>query len=173
MRKWATALVFPGLLVLLTWANWPMRRIPESSGLTIDRIVVEKSLRRMTLISGGAPIKAYSISLGRKPVGAKEREGDRKTPEGRYTITEHFAPSAFHRSLRISYPDTSDIKRARKIGVGPGSDIMIHGMRNGFGWSGRAHLWIDWTAGCIAVTNPEIEELWRIVPDGTLIEIRE
>ena len=84
----------------------------------------------------------------------------------------HLEPSAFHRSLRISYPSKNDIQRAEKEGVSAGSDIMIHGMRNGLGILGRMHLWFDWTAGCIAVTNQEIEELWRVVPDGVEIEIK-
>ena len=126
----------------------------------------------MTLYYNGKILKSYDISLGRSPNGAKEKEGDKKTPEGIYSIIEHFEPSAFHRSLRISYPDKNDIQRAEKEGVSPGSDIMIHGMRNGLGLIGRMHLWFDWTAGCIAVTNQEIEELWRVVPDGIEIEIK-
>lgn len=155
----------------LVWANWPTDRLPE--GTQVERILVEKGERKLTLFSNGKVLKTYEISLGRSPTGSKEREGDQKTPEGEYRIIEHFDQSAFHRSLRISYPEKRDIDRARNQEVSPGSDIMIHGIRNGAGLIGQGHRWMDWTAGCIAVTNSEIEELWDIVPNGTIIEIRE
>ena len=158
------------LVGMLIWANYPIEQLHDST--KIDRIVVEKKDRKMTLYHNGRILKSYDISLGRSPIGAKEKEGDKKTPEGIYNIIEHFEPSAFHRSLRISYPSKIDIQRAEKEGVSAGADIMIHGMRNGLGIVGKMHLWFDWTAGCIAVTNQEIEELWRVVPDGIEIEIK-
>ncbi len=142
------------------------------AGTEADRIIVEKSKRTLTLLRGKTVLKHYPISLGREPIGAKEREGDGKTPEGIYRIIAHKPDSSFHRALRVSYPDAADIERAQKQGVSPGSDIMVHGIRNGLGWIGRAQRALDWTAGCIAVTNPEIEELFAAVPDGAVIEIR-
>ena len=117
-------------------------------------------------------LKTYRVALGGQPKGPKTREGDGKTPEGRYVIDRRNAKSRFHLALHISYPNTSDVDNARKLGVPPGGDIIIHGLPNGFGWMGALHTKWDWTDGCIAVTNAEIEEIWRAVPDGTPIEIR-
>ena len=120
----------------------------------------------------GNQIKTFRIALGRNPLGAKQEEGDMKTPEGIYKVDGRNPQSSFHLALHISYPSDEDNKRAATHGVSPGSDIMIHGIQNGRGWIGAFHRWKDWTAGCIAVTDEEIEELWRITPDGTTIEIR-
>jgi murein L,D-transpeptidase YafK len=148
--------------------NWH----PLPTGTTIDRIVVEKSAKRLSIFGGGNQIKIYRIALGRNPVGAKQEEGDMKTPEGIYKIDSRNAQSNFHLALHISYPSDEDNQRAATRGVSAGSDIMIHGIQNGRGWIGAFHRWKDWTAGCIAVTDEEIEELWRVTPDGTTIEIR-
>jgi murein L,D-transpeptidase YafK len=142
------------------------------AGTTIDRIVVEKSARRLSMFQGGNQIKTYRIALGASPVGAKREEGDMKTPEGIYKIDSRNPQSSFHLALHISYPSDDDNKRAAAHGVSPGSDIMIHGIQNGRGWIGAFHRWNDWTAGCIAVTDEEIEELWRVTADCTTIEIR-
>jgi len=139
---------------------------------TIDRIVVEKSARRLSVFRNGNRMKIYRIALGRSPVGAKQEEGDMKTPEGIYKIDGRNPQSSFHRALHVSYPSDEDDKRAAAHGVSAGFDIMIHGIQNGRGWIGAFHRWSDWTAGCIAVTDEEIEELSRITPDGTTIEIR-
>ena len=137
-----------------------------------DRVVVEKSARKLTLFRGETPLKSYSVALGRAPEGTKEREGDHRTPEGRYVIDAHKLDSAFHRALHISYPSPADSTAAAQRGVKPGGDIMIHGLRNGRGWLGAFHRMVDWTAGCIAVTDKQIEEIYRSVPNGTPIEIR-
>jgi murein L,D-transpeptidase YafK len=142
------------------------------AGTMIDRIVVEKSARRLSIFRDGNQIKTYRISLGRNPVGAKKEEGDMKTPEGMYKIDGRNPQSSFHLALHISYPSYEDDKCAAARGVSAGYDIMIHGIQNGRGWIGAFHRWRDWTAGCIAVTDEEIEELWRVTPDGTGIEIR-
>lgn len=136
-----------------------------------DKVVVNKSKRELLLYWRGTVIRTYRIALGRNPVGAKERRGDAKTPEGDYRIVGRNPKSAFHRSLRISYPKASDRERARRAGVDPGGDIMIHGLPNGQSWIGAAHRAMDWTDGCIAVTDEEIEEIWRMVADGTPIQI--
>lgn len=137
-----------------------------------DWILVEKKARRLTLFRDNKPLKSYDIALGRQPDGPKRFQGDNKTPEGRYRIASRKKNSDFHRALRISYPSPEDAAFAAKQKRSAGGDIMIHGLPNGMGSMGRLHLLRDWTAGCIAVTNTEIEELWRAVPDGTPIEIR-
>jgi len=142
------------------------------AGTTIDRILVEKSARRLSIFRDGNQIKTYRIALGRNPLGAKHEEGDMKTPEGMYKIDGRNPQSSFHLALHICYPSDEDNKRATIKGVSAGSDIMIHGLQNGRGWVGAFHRWKDWTAGCIAVTDEEIEELWRVTPDGTIVEIR-
>jgi murein L,D-transpeptidase YafK len=126
----------------------------------------------LTLLSKGEVIKTYQIALGGNPVGPKERRGDNKTPEGTYIIESRNGQSGYHLSLRISYPNQKDRQRAKELGVSPGGDIMIHGIKNGFAWVDGLHTAIDWTEGCIAVTNKEMEEIARLVPNGTPVEIR-
>ena len=137
-----------------------------------DRILLEKSARRLTLLQNGEVLKSYRVALGRTPNGAKEYEGDQRTPEGIYSIDFHKPDSDYHLALHISYPEQRDIDRAAREGRSAGSDIMIHGLPNGRGWIGRFHRRSDWTAGCIAVADFEIEEIYRAVPDGTPIELR-
>jgi tetratricopeptide (TPR) repeat protein len=139
---------------------------------TADKILVEKQARRLTLISNGEVVKTYKIALGGNPNGAKERQGDKKTPEGTYVIDSRNKNSLHHLALHISYPNERDKKRARELGVSPGGDIMIHGIKNGFSWVGDSHTEVDWTKGCIAVTDEEIEEIARVAPNGTVVEIR-
>jgi murein L,D-transpeptidase YafK len=140
--------------------------------LRADRIVIVKAKRELTLYFANAPIKTYKIALGRSPVGAKQCEGDNRTPEGTYRVDSRNPNSHYHRALHVSYPNATDIARAKKIGCNPGGDIMIHGITNGFGRLGAAHRRVDWTIGCIAVTDQEIEEIWAAVPNGTAVEIR-
>lgn len=135
-------------------------------------MLVEKAARRLTLVRDGSAVKSYQIALGLEPVGDKVRQGDNRTPEGVFRIDRRNAKSSFYRSLHISYPDAAHRARARRLGASPGGDIMIHGLPNGLGWLGSLHRKTDWTAGCIAVTNQEIDEIWRAVPDGTPVEIR-
>jgi tetratricopeptide (TPR) repeat protein len=137
-----------------------------------DRILIEKIERRLTLFSKGKVLKTYQIALGGNPNGPKERQGDNKTPEGTYVIDSRNKNSRYHLSLHISYPNEKDKKRAKGLGVSPGGDIMIHGIKNGLSWVGDMHTEIDWTKGCIAVTDEEIEEINRVVPLGTIVEIR-
>lgn len=137
-----------------------------------DRILIEKKARRLTLLSKGEVLKAYSIALGGNPVGPKERQGDNRTPEGSYTIDSRNKSNRYHLSLHISYPNDKDRKRAKELGVSPGGDIMIHGIKNGYSWVGDAHADVDWTKGCIAVTDEEIDEINKLAPNGTIVEIR-
>jgi len=137
-----------------------------------DKIIVVKSAHTMTLLSGDKVLKTYKVALGGVPSGPKRVEGDHKTPEGSYIIDSRNPQSQFHLSLHISYPSAADQQRARAIGARPGGAIMIHGLAKPFAYLGALHRQTDWTDGCIAVTNAEIEEIWRLVPVGTRVEIR-
>lgn len=167
-------LVFPVVVVIgALWAHRSAEPLPAHA--RADLIVVEKAERRLTLYAKGSVLRSYGIALGRSPRGPKRREGDNRTPEGRYVIDWRNPQSAFHRALHVSYPSKADVARARQAGNSPGGAIMIHGLGAEREWIGRAHRLRDWTRGCIAVTNEEIEEIeeiWRLVPDGTPIEIR-
>ena len=137
-----------------------------------DKVLIEKKERRLTLLSKGEVIKTYKIALGGNPVGPKERQGDNKTPEGTYIIDSRNRDSGYHLSLHISYPNEKDKIRAKELGVSPGGDIMIHGIKNGLSWVGASHAEVDWTKGCIAVKDEEMEEIYKLVPNGTIVEIR-
>jgi murein L,D-transpeptidase YafK len=166
----AVALLIIGVFTPYFYAHHNWSPLPAET--SIDRIVVEKSAKKLSIFRDGKQIKSYRIALGRNPVGAKQEEGDNKTPEGVYTIDSRNPQSSFHLALHISYPSDEDNRRAAARGVSAGFDIMIHGIQNGRGWIGRFHRWKNWTAGCIALTDEEIEELWRVTPDGTIVEIR-
>ena len=169
----ATAII--ALMAVVGWDFFKFgREVPPT--VTPDTratsILVEKQSRRMTLLRDGAPLKIYDVSLGRDPMGHKRQEGDGRTPEGVYKIDFKNQRSRFHLSLRISYPKAADRAQALQRGVSPGGDIMIHGLPNGMGSLGALHLKSDWTDGCIAVTNEEIEEIWAMVDVGTVVEIK-
>lgn len=133
-----------------------------------DQIVVTKSSRSMQLMSGGQTLASYRVFLGFTPHGHKMRSGDGRTPEGRYWIDRRNPRSEFYLSLGISYPNAQDVARAHAMGVDPGGDIFIHGEPD---YASRGRIRGDWTAGCIAVTNAQIEEIWSLVPTGTPITI--
>lgn len=139
---------------------------------SVDRILVEKSKRRMQLYCGNNVVKTYKIALGKNPIGHKEKQGDFKTPEGIYKITGKNPQSQFYKSLRISYPNQQDIICAKKNCVNPGGDIMVHGLNKKSAWIGKAHTNMDWTHGCIAVSNEEIEEIYSLTKVGATIEIK-
>lgn len=175
MRHKAFALTAGALAALLAgvllWANRPDAP-PLPADARADRVVVDKGARTLSLLREGRVLRTYPVSLGGAPAGHKRREGDERTPEGRYVLDYRNPNSAAHRSLHVSYPDSADAARARAEGMPPGGMIMVHGITNGLGWMGRLHRLVDWTDGCIAVTNGEMDEIWRAVPDGTPIEIR-
>jgi len=171
--RWLTLLIGAVVVVLLvTYLATHHVWYPLPRGTTIDRIVIEKSTRTLSVFADSKKLKTYRVALGRNPVGAKQEEGDKKTPEGIYKIDGRNPQSSFHLALHVSYPSNEDKARAAERGVSAGSDIMIHGIRNGLGWIGVFHRLRDWTIGCIAVTDEEIEELWRATPDATMVEIR-
>lgn len=136
-----------------------------------DLVVVNKSERKLMLMQNGEELRSYRIALGGDPVGHKRQEGDQKTPEGRYVLDYKKPDSSFYKAIHISYPNAADEAQARKRGVSPGGLIMIHGQKNGFGWLGSVSQQTDWTDGCIAVKNSEMEEIWQTVDLGTPIQI--
>ncbi len=171
------ALIKRSLLFLFFVPLFPLttqmpEQAPEMPIGIADHIRVGKSDRRLELLRKGAVIASFKIALGRNPQGDKERQGDMRTPEGRYVIDWRNPQSGYHLSLHISYPGQKDMARARQAGVDPGGDIMIHGQPNGYAMPASLLLQrIDWTFGCIAVTNADMEKIWAAVSDGTSIEI--
>jgi murein L,D-transpeptidase YafK len=173
------------LLALAACANPPPKQAASSQPLlgreaariiadrrvtSVDYLIVDKSERLMVAYAGGQPVKAWrGLQFGDQPAGHKQFEGDERTPEGRYVIEGRNPGSAYHLSLKVSYPNAEDRAFARAQGRSPGGDIFLHGQPNSLPF-GRVPG--DWTDGCIAFSNTEIAELWRIVPDGTGIEIR-
>lgn len=167
MRRISLALWVVLGLIAITGAPASAREV------AIDFILVEKGARALHLMRDGTPVRSYRVALGRNPEGPKRRQGDGRTPEGLYRIDWRNPDSRFHLSLHISYPGPEDVAEARRLGVPPGGDIMIHGLPNGVSpeLAARDHPRLDWTEGCIALTNAEIEELWALVPNGTPIRI--
>jgi murein L,D-transpeptidase YafK len=137
-----------------------------------DGVLVLKKERTLQLLSRGKVLKTYKVALGADPVGAKAKQGDHRTPEGIYILDSRNAHSQFYKSIHISYPNARDRSAARQKQVSPGGDVFVHGLPNGYGWVGASHRLKDWTDGCVAVTNEEIDEIWKAVPNGTVIEIR-
>lgn len=140
--------------------------------LKADKIVVLKNKRLLLLLREGQIIKSYKVALGKDPIGHKIRLGDNKTPEGIYTISSRKNSNKYHLTLFISYPNEKDIENAKKLGVNSGNSIAIHGLPKDLASLNKLHRRFDWTNGCIAVTNEEIEEIWELVDDGTIIEIK-
>jgi murein L,D-transpeptidase YafK len=136
-----------------------------------DRVVVLKTARKLILMREDRVLRIYRVALGRYPLGHKQQEGDAKTPEGAYTLDFKLKDSAFYKAIRVSYPNGQDISYAHARGVEPGGKIMIHGLPNKLSAARVGHPMIDWTQGCIAVTNREMDEIWRMVDPGTPIEI--
>lgn len=137
-----------------------------------DKILIVKSAHTLTLMSGDQVLHVYKVSLGRDPIGPKMRKGDHRTPEGEYTIDAKKEHSRFYRALHISYPGPADQQRARADGFDPGGDVEIHGVENGLGWIGGLQRRVDWTDGCIALTDSEMDEIWDAVKVGTRVGIK-
>jgi murein L,D-transpeptidase YafK len=161
---------FTVLVAVVVYYFYPYRRIP--SNVTIDKLVVIKSKRQLLAFSEGRVIKTFTIALGDVPTGDKQFEGDRKTPEGRYYINAKNPISGYHRNLGISYPDRDDIREGKRLGKPTGGDVKIHGLKNGLGYIGRFQRWMDWTNGCIALTDEEVADLYDHTPVGTPIIIK-
>ena len=169
-RSAATPLsaIRPGLAIVLLLLSSSFAFAQSS----VDRVLVFKKQHKLLLLDGDTIVKSYSVALGRGGLAPKRWQGDRKTPEGLYRIDARNPASQFHLALHISYPQDRDKQYARRVGLNPGGDIMIHGLGRNYSWVGAKHLLDDWTDGCIAVTDEEIEEIWRLVPVGTPVEIR-
>ncbi|HWC18993.1 MAG TPA: L,D-transpeptidase family protein [Terriglobales bacterium] len=146
--------------------------LTETSPEPIDKVLVIKHERILQLLTRGKVVKTYKVALGAAPVGPKQRQGDHRTPEGLYILDSRNSHSQFHKSIHISYPNQQDEARAAAAHVAAGGDLYLHGLPNGFGRVGAAHRLRDWTDGCIAVTDNEIDEIWRLVKNGTPIEIK-
>ncbi|RJT40112.1 hypothetical protein D3227_11770 [Mesorhizobium waimense] len=144
---------------------------PAFASERVDLVRVDKSERRLELIGDGKILRTYGIALGGDPIGHKHREGDQRTPEGRYLLDWRNPDSIARKSIHISYPNTVEMAAAKAAGVDPGGMIMIHGQPNGYGWWGWLLQLVDWTDGCIAVTDSDMDEIWTMVADGTPIEI--
>jgi murein L,D-transpeptidase YafK len=164
-----TALVLSALLWFSTSACSAARPIPKKE--RIDRLVIYKADHRMEAWSGKRLLKTYGIAIGSGDAGPKRQRGDKKTPEGRYKIDRRFVSKKFHRFLHISYPNQKDRETFARLKLkgSIGGDIGIHGEKSSYGW--LPHKWVDWTQGCIAVDNDEIEELYRLVVPGAVVII--
>ena len=145
---------------------------PPASSQKADSVLILKKDHLLELLAGGKVIRTYKVALGQGGLAPKQREGDGRTPEGHYIVDARSAASHYHKALHVSYPNAEDRKRAASLGVAPGGAVMIHGLPNGKGYIGAAHRLYDWTLGCIAVTDEEIDEIWELVPVGTPVEIR-
>lgn len=152
------------LLLLCLWAS-------TSAFAEVDLVKVDKAARKMMLMDGSQVVKEYRIALGNNPQGHKVQEGDERTPEGVYTLDYVKLDSLFYKSMHVNYPNDADIANARRLGVSPGGFIMVHGQRNGFGWLAPVTQKFDWTNGCIAITNREMDEFLTLVKVGTTIRI--
>lgn len=137
-----------------------------------DSVLVVKSERKLYLLKAGRVLRAFDVALGLVPTGPKQREGDFRTPEGRYRLDMRNADSDYFLSIRVSYPDASDVARARAQGVEPGGQIMIHGLPNQPKGDMRRYEGVDWTDGCIAVSNADMVDIWLMTSESTPIEIR-
>jgi murein L,D-transpeptidase YafK len=163
---------FASVIALAWMAAGVASPLAAQTASRVDRIVIEKSKRTLALMNGTKIVKTYKVALGGQPVGAKDRQGDHKTPEGLYAVDAKNPQSQFYKALHISYPSGADRANARKLGVNPGGDVEIHGLGAKWGWLGAKHRLTDWTDGCIALTNEEIDEIYPQIKVGTTVEIR-
>lgn len=157
------------LLSLMSFANSAYST--QNTMGTIDKILVVKSERKLHLMHRDTVVKSYRVSLGKKS-GPKQYEGDQRTPEGIYAINWRKHSDNFNLSMHISYPNAKDVQRSQESGLPPGGMIMLHGTPNDEEYPEWFFNTLDWTEGCIALTNPDMKEVWEAVQDGTLIEIR-
>ena len=162
--------LFALLIAGVVYQYFPQKKLPKNA--VIDQLILQKNERKLNAYSNGKLLKSYTVSLGFNPKGHKHFEGDGKTPEGIYTIYDKNPRSVCYLNLGISYPSKQDIQYATQFDKKPGGAIKIHGINPKWAWIGKFHRWMDWSNGCICVTNPEIKELYDHVPIGTHIEIK-
>lgn len=158
-------------LTAMLAGGWERAPAAERAPRQAERLVLYKAEHRLVVIVDGSVYRTYRVALGKSPLGAKLCRGDNRTPEGAYFIVRRMPQSRYHLALSLSYPSAEDVQRARYHGCDPGGDIEIHGLRRDFAWVGEHHREYDWTNGCIALTNAEISELYRLVSIGTPVEI--
>ncbi|HLF10093.1 MAG TPA: L,D-transpeptidase family protein [Gammaproteobacteria bacterium] len=161
-----------GLALLRVGAPVAAEQSVPSRHEQADKLLVVKSERKLHLLKAGRVLRTFDISLGLVPVGPKQREGDFRTPEGIYQLEARNSDSDYFLSIKISYPNADDRARARTQGVDPGSQIMIHGLPNEPRYDVRRYQGLDWTDGCIAVSNSDMVDIWLMTREPTLIEIR-
>jgi murein L,D-transpeptidase YafK len=171
MRLISKLLLAPLLLAGLACADLASAQLPRAEPTKADLVIVRKKDRTLELRRDGRVIEAFPIALGPSPAGPKRKEGDGRTPEGVYTLDWRNSNSQFYRAIHVSYPRGDDQLHARRWGVSPGGLIMLHGLPNGVSAARVGHPWSDWTNGCIAVTNEEMDQIWSMVEDGTTIII--
>lgn len=159
----------PAIVLLAPEEAYPAG--PLAADIVFDRLVLEKEKHRLTAYANGNAVRVYLVALGENPLGPKEIEGDKKTPEGDYRINDKNPQSAYYKNLGISYPAEKDLRRARELGQPAGGDIKIHGLAPEYAFLDQAHRVTDWTHGCIAVTNTEIDELYERTHIGAVISI--
>ncbi|MBT8092094.1 MAG: L,D-transpeptidase family protein [Gammaproteobacteria bacterium] len=160
-----------GLIVLLCALQAP-GALQAGEFPVADKVLIEKSDRKLHLLRNGVVFRSFDIALGIVPVGDKQQEGDFRTPEGAYVLDMRNPSSDFFLSIRVSYPDADDVREARARGVDPGGAIMIHGQPNEPKYSEAFYRTQDWTNGCIAVSNSDMIDLWLMTDENTPIEIR-
>ncbi len=156
------------IAVIMLFLGWPV----QAAEPPVDAVLVIKNERKLFLLANGTAVREYSVVFGANPEGHKQQKGDERTPEGKYLLDYKKSDSAFYKAIHISYPNERDKKRAKKKGVDPGGFIMIHGQKNGIGWLSWISQSFNWTDGCIAVTNSEMDEIFRRVKVGIPVEIR-
>jgi murein L,D-transpeptidase YafK len=161
-------LLVAGIFLFTSW----FYLFSQNPSAGVDWVVVYKHERKLVLLSQGKEVRTYKVALGGQPTGPKTRHGDHRTPEGSYILDSRNPNSHFYKAFHISYPNAKDLAAAKKSDVSPGGDIMLHGLPKEYAWVGKAHVLHDWTDGCIAVTNEEMDELWKLVRVGTPIEIK-
>ena len=169
MRRYLILLVVALVITALVYNYYPIAAL--TANVDADSLVVFKSRKKLFLYQNGSVVGEYMISLGSQPKGDKQHEGDGRTPEGSYIINDKNPHSQFYKNLGISYPNRDDIQLSKKIGRSPGGQIKIHGLKNGLGFIGRFHRFADWTNGCIAVTNQEMDEIYNHTSVGIKIYI--
>jgi murein L,D-transpeptidase YafK len=158
---------------MFRWLIWLSLVAPLAyAAPAADKVVVDKAAHRLSLFQAGKLLASFPIALGFAPVGHKTQQGDGRTPEGQYRLTAKNAASRYYKSIRISYPNQADRAAAQRRGVNPGGDVMIHGQPNGYAWAAAATQQRDWTLGCIALTNADMDQVWSLVAAGTAIEIK-
>ena len=169
---WRLPAALLAVLVAAVLAQPPRAYANTESLRAADAVLVVKSERRLYLLHDGQPFRSYRIALGLNPSGTKEREGDFRTPEGRYLLDGRNSASDYFLSIHVSYPSAADTQRARRHRWKPGGSIMIHGMPNLPRKGADYYRNVDWTNGCIALSNDDMLEVWLLTRANTPIEIR-